>query len=275
MKIGEIKQIQNFIQEVQRIKCNPTEEKTRKLINDIESIYYNDIKTASFNIYNTEYSNQDIIDDLQRIIIILESKLNRVPNINEIIKIQDYILEGKSIKTDDVNNCISYIKKVISVFGERLKISKKLIDQYSIPNEAIRIYYKPQDDKNSIIEILELGLEEVCCQESMGQKVNHNSNSGINIYNSATSNAVANFNISIQVLIDNAIKTIKDSNALNDSQTKEALSKINEIQNILNSKESQKSKWSQLGKIVSWLADKAVDVAVAFLPLISQGIITL
>ena len=53
-----------------------------------------------------------------------------------------------------------------------------------------------------------------------------------------------------------------------DEQTKEALLYLKELQTIFESKESRKNKWEKAKKIVGWLLDKGVDVAISYLPAI-------
>lgn len=55
---------------------------------------------------------------------------------------------------------------------------------------------------------------------------------------------------------------------------KEVLQKLDEIRDILKEKD-RKSKWSKLVKILIWLADKSVDVALMLSPIISRGMWTL
>ena len=55
---------------------------------------------------------------------------------------------------------------------------------------------------------------------------------------------------------------------MTDEQTKEALLYLKELQTIFESKESRKNKWEKAKKIVGWLLDKGVDVAISYLPAI-------
>ena len=44
--------------------------------------------------------------------------------------------------------------------------------------------------------------------------------------------------------------------------------RINELEKIVNSKESNSTKWSKAKDIIKWVADKGVDVGIALLPLL-------
>ena len=56
--------------------------------------------------------------------------------------------------------------------------------------------------------------------------------------------------------------------SLTDEQTQDILSKVNEIESVVNSGSSKKSKWEKIKPILIWLADKSFDVAMTVLPLL-------
>ena len=45
---------------------------------------------------------------------------------------------------------------------------------------------------------------------------------------------------------------------------------LEELKTIYKSKDSKKTKWAKVKPIMIWLADKSVDVGIAFLPLITS-----
>lgn len=55
---------------------------------------------------------------------------------------------------------------------------------------------------------------------------------------------------------------------LPDAEIEEILSKITELENIINSNERKNKKWSMATEIIKWIADKGVDVGIALLPLV-------
>ena len=90
------------------------------------------------------------------------------------------------------------------------------------------------------------------------------------VYNSnKNSNTNAN-TITNTVNFNAVVQNIKDNESLTEEQTKEALQKIEELKTIYDSKDSKKTKWSKVKPIMIWLADKSVDVGIAFLPLITS-----
>ena len=56
--------------------------------------------------------------------------------------------------------------------------------------------------------------------------------------------------------------------ALSTAETEEILQKIDELQTIIHSGDSKKSKWAKIKPFLTWLADKSVDVGITLLPLI-------
>lgn len=87
------------------------------------------------------------------------------------------------------------------------------------------------------------------------------------INNNANNNKV-NIEIDFKSLIDK----INDMESLTENETKEAVEKIKEIETIYKSKESKKKKWEKIKNILIWLADKSVDLAIAYLPIITSSL---
>lgn len=92
----------------------------------------------------------------------------------------------------------------------------------------------------------------------------------LKIYNNSNSiNTNTNF-ITNNINFNNAVQDIKTNTSLTEEQTKEALQKLEELKTIYESKDNKKIKWTKVKPIMLWLADKSVDVGIAFLPLITS-----
>lgn len=65
-------------------------------------------------------------------------------------------------------------------------------------------------------------------------------------------------------------KKIEDMSALPDNEIEEVLSKINQLEVIVKSSERKSKKWENAKEIIKWVADKGVDVGIAFLPLLMK-----
>ena len=87
---------------------------------------------------------------------------------------------------------------------------------------------------------------------------------GININNTLSATQTQLVHISF----DEARQQIEDMTGLSDTETEEALQKIDELKAIAESKESKKKKWQKVKPFLLWLADKSVDVGITILPLL-------
>lgn len=187
----------------------------------------------------------------------------------------------------DIDKDINSIKEVLSNKNndEMLRIHKYMDSKYqSKINTWGLSQYGWSDDlgfayeligESSISENLEnmIGKLEGYKQDldlRVYEIFNGKSSNGVKIYNSnKNSNTNAN-TITNTVNFNAVVQNIKDNESLTEEQTKEALQKIEELKTIYDSKDSKKTKWSKVKPIIIWLADKSVDVGIAFLPLITS-----
>ena len=58
--------------------------------------------------------------------------------------------------------------------------------------------------------------------------------------------------------------------ALSQDEVDEILSKLSELEEIINSNDRKNQKWNRAKSIIKWVADKGVDVGIAILPLLLQ-----
>lgn len=73
-------------------------------------------------------------------------------------------------------------------------------------------------------------------------------------------------NVNVNITFEQARAKIEDMTSLTDEQTKEALAKLAEIEAAVNGGGSKKSKWEKIKPILTWLADKSLDLATIILP---------
>lgn len=84
---------------------------------------------------------------------------------------------------------------------------------------------------------------------------NHNSNSNV---------------IDINVSFEQVRESIENMTALTNSEVEEILSKIDEIEKIVQSEDRKTKKWENAKGIIKWIADKGVDVGITLLPLLLE-----
>ncbi|MCL2256090.1 MAG: hypothetical protein FWC11_04440 [Firmicutes bacterium] len=204
---------------------------------------------------------------------LLQAKLNKVPNLTEIEKVQGYIAEGKKLKnSQDKKEIIGFISKVNVALSGEINLGAQFNAVYAagVPYEATLFNSNPSNDIIGLLECLEIHLERICnsktsSQQSIPLVQIHNQNQNIN------SNQNVN-QTSIDIVFKNAREKIEESEALSEAETKEALEKLQELEAIIKSDEKRKVKWSKIGSFFKWFADKSVDVAVAFMPMIVKSL---
>ena len=74
--------------------------------------------------------------------------------------------------------------------------------------------------------------------------------------------------IGINLTFDEAREDVKNMTSLTDADTDEILKRIQELEKVVNSGESKKSKWEKAKPVLKWLADKSFDIGKIILPLI-------
>lgn len=75
-------------------------------------------------------------------------------------------------------------------------------------------------------------------------------------------------NTSVSISFEQASKQVEEMTSLTNEETEEILDKISEIQRVVESKDSKKSKWEQIKPVLKWLADKSYDLGKTILPLL-------
>ena len=81
-------------------------------------------------------------------------------------------------------------------------------------------------------------------------------------------NVFVNNNLNINITFEQVRANIEDMTSLTEEQTKEALQKVSEIEEIVNCSESKKVKWEKVKPILVWLTDKSFDMAMMVIPLL-------
>lgn len=74
----------------------------------------------------------------------------------------------------------------------------------------------------------------------------------------------------VAVSFENAREAVNAMTSLPDEDIQDIQAKIDEIEEIVKSKDSKSKKWSKAKEIIKWIADKGVDVGIALLPLVLQ-----
>ena len=83
-------------------------------------------------------------------------------------------------------------------------------------------------------------------------------------------NNINNVDVDISATFEKAKNSIENMTALTDPELQEILSKINELEKIVQSHDRKSKKWENAKDIIRWIADKGVDVGITLLPLLLQ-----
>ncbi len=96
-------------------------------------------------------------------------------------------------------------------------------------------------------------------------KFDESVNNGINVITNISNNNETTINLQT---FSEVRDKIEGMGSLTDSEIDEILSKIDELENIVNSSDRKTKKWDKAKGIIKWVADKGVDVGISLLPLI-------
>lgn len=100
-----------------------------------------------------------------------------------------------------------------------------------------------------------------------------NTNSSDNHSNNNNNLSNTNNNtVDVKLLFEDARKNIENDTSLSDTEVEEILNRINELEEVHNSEESPRSKWSKSKQVMSWLLEKGPKIASTLLPLIAEVI---
>lgn len=189
------------------------------------------------------------------------------------------------INTDLINNYIDLCDIVITsndiISARNLFLEIKSIFEFDIPH----FMHGLKSDQNSAsidweltnpywlddIPIIKAKLTKFL-SENQNNTITQKTMPNITINNTNSNNATFNNSISIDILVNTARYNISEMSTLSDEETKLALEKVNELAEIIKSKENRKHKWSKIASVFKWIAEKSVDLACAFVPLIMQAL---
>ena len=184
--------------------------------------------------------------------------------------------EFKSIIEDDIRKCANEIavgskmsraqlfyvlvpkyNKIISGFGDDLLSLKYDESGAKLLNNLKALHQKLELFKAMGYPAIDVttpgGLSPLVSVSNVNTNTNDNSNS-----------------VTINMSFEHARELVENMSALPESEIQETLEKINELEEIVKSKQRKGQKWEQAKGIIKWIADKGVDVGIALLPLLLQ-----
>ena len=179
----------------------------------------------------------------------------------------------KTMVRKDIQLCDEYISKNMATNSEvNALLGKYVMDYPDFSKNIIAYASVPGYETNEIenIKIIKSKLEYLLNRSDNPDLYNKQNNSGITISN-VNNNSNTN-NISFKMSIEDIKSNIDDNTYLSDMDKKELLSKLDEIVELQNSKESKSKKWDKAKKIMAFLLDKGADIAIMYIPQILKAI---
>ena len=196
----------------------------------------------------------------------------------EVVKMLDDYIEkldnAQNLSSPDLGQLIEEITKVVFDDSEVMELCLNYYLSYNEYDDFLsdvqklkaKLKYKRAtiiDENKTTEEHEQREIEKLRLQVELAKESSAVHNHNIN--NVENKNIINN---TMNISFEDARKTINDMSSLPENEIEEIQSKINVLEEIVNSKESKSKKWSKAKDIIKWVADKGVDVGIALLPLI-------
>lgn len=212
----------------------------------------------------------------------IKEKLEILLAINETrMKEKDPLYEFKKQYTSDLLLLDRYIKDSEHkeyLEEDILKEYKKIVAKYSnyVPNfsDGLYGYYKENnffDDVNGD----DLNVNLIYIHEKMNiyknldfpNLVKENKNNPMLQINNNNQNTME-----VNLTFEQLKKNVENITSVNDEEIDEILEKINEIEKICKLNERKTKKWEKIKKILVWIMDKGIDVAIQVIPTVINNL---
>ena len=258
-----IAQIQKFEDQ----KGNTNQRTMQSLITECIS-YFTDIDLKSMWFYSMQFpeknNTQDMyIFDCDQIIFRLKGVLDSDSNYPIARIIIEDIEACRNAET--ANEIEDAIRRIAISYSDRIHFHEEVsraLATMSYKNRVSCVGNKTM--LMGMMTQLENYAVDLCCGK-IDSGSNTNERVVVNFSNVAT--ATNNVNIDITAEIENAIKRVEDA-CLPDAQEKEVLAKIQELKDIIESKESKGNRWAKIKYFFKWVAEQGIQVASIIVPLL-------
>ncbi len=165
------------------------------------------------------------------------------------------------LKTLSVNSASALVNEL---YGKYSKVSLNFPSINNNPLLSRNIRQVPFDNIRAIQGFLKAYLINDC----EDYRFDKTERGFVTVTNTVTSN---NTNENNNVLNSNSFQEarnkIEQMSALPDAEIEEILAKVNELESIINSDDRKSKKWEKAKGILTWVADRGLDVVIALLPL--------
>lgn len=283
MTLQQIERIKATIKELEKLKAKPTPTDISRVDSSLENFFHELYKSPYLNIFNyfeyyAEITKEQMIADIDDIVSTLNGMLALDPKAAQIADLLELIFEGEHIE-HSYEAIQKYISKVFYSYGDFIKLDKSII---SVATRAIKTDvdfdwgFKEENtiDYNvveGIIRKLRIYAQEVLDGKKESTKKATVPSVVINNNPSISATASANVTVDISIVFENAVRQVEDA-CLPDAQEKEVLAKIQELKDIMESKESKGKRWAKIKDFFKWVAEQGIQVASIIVPLLANTV---
>ena len=281
MTFKQLERIRQALCELEEIRKSPNAKRIYHLDENLSNFLGKEYPSPSLLVgvdimYENDSSAEDMFSDIDRIKSTLEGMIAQHSNYSLANEIIDLIDEGKAIG-EDYSSRQQFIAKAYFSYGDCIKFDSSLI---AIAKDSIvRKSTMDFDFGETETSVDDVVIQSVIAKlqqyaKSILQKREtapspKKGNPTVVVNNIAT--ATNSVNIDISVEIENAIKQVEDA-CLPDAQEKEVLAKIQELKDIMESKESKGKRWAKIKDFFKWVAEQGIQVASIIVPLLASTI---
>ncbi len=283
MTLQQIEKIKATISELENLKTKPTPTDISRVDSSLENFFHELYKSPYLNIsnhfaYDMEITKEQMLADIDDIVSVLNGMLALDPKAAQISDVLELIFEGEHIE-HSYEAIQKYISKVFYSYGDYIKLDKSII---AVATRAIKTDVDIEwgfKEENSIdytvvegiLRKLRIYAQEVLEGKKESTKKASAPSVVINNNPSISATASANTAVDISIVFENAVRQVEDA-CLPDAQEKEVLAKIQELKDIMESKESKGKRWSKIKDFFKWVAEQGIQVASIIVPLLATTI---
>lgn len=279
MTYKQLERIRQALCEIEEIRKSPDAKEISRLDENLSNFLGQEYPRPSLVtgidiIYGSDSTTEDLHSDIDKIKSTLEGMIARDSNCSMASEIINVIDEGKAVG-EDYSSRQQFIAKAYFSYGEYIKFDSSLITiaQESVVRKSAFDFGETEtsiDDVviQSVIAKLQQYAESILHRRETSSLSKKGSPTVV-VNNMAT--ATNNVNIDISIDIERARKQVKDA-CLPDAQEKEVIAKIDELKNIMESKESKGKRWAKIKNFFKWVAEQGIQVASILVPLLANAI---
>ncbi len=267
MTIAQIKKAKYFLEKIEKVNSYLEMEVFK---NEVQNFYGEECNIQlRIRVHNTieSYTSVFMEQDKAAIKNFIEGVLAKSDENIQVFNILDLIEEGK-LTIEKKKGMPQFISKVYYAYSNKIEFDQTTMAAATAPQDALSIGLIKVDD--SMVNGVLVKLEDYAIELlKPKQEIKRTSSLQINNYNTAS--ATNEVTVEISIMFENAIKQIEDA-CLPDEQEKEVIKKINELKEIIESKESKRNRWEKIKGFFKWIAEQGIQVASIIVPLLTTAI---